>query len=76
MMHHINKIWLISPPEDPQLFAVFAFRPDITSPYTQQVGLQATDETQKNGVVLGWSRDDWAAVAMTLEIVATPFDTS
>lgn len=73
MVYNIRKIRFISPPENPELFAV---RHDLTSPDTQQVGLQATDEAQKNRVVLGWSRDDRTAVAMALKFVATPFDAS
>lgn len=50
-MDHIHEVGLISPPEYPQLLTI---RFDVATPHTQQVGLQAADEAEQNGIILCW----------------------
>lgn len=48
----IDQVGLVPPPEYPELLAV-GF--DVPAPHTQQVGLQAADEAEQDGIILGWS---------------------
>lgn len=48
----IDEVGLVPPPEYPELLAV---RFDVPAPHAQQVGLQAADEAEQDGIILGWS---------------------